>query len=46
MSTMKNIEQVISQIMHDTDTYKPDLYCAEDVFQEIGRQEFIKNKNK
>lgn len=35
MSTMKNIEQVISQIMHDTDTYKPDLYCAEDVFQEL-----------
>ncbi len=38
MSTIQNIEQVISQIMHDTDTYKPDLYCTEEVFQELVKR--------
>ncbi len=35
MSTLDSIKDVITQIIQESDIRKPDLFCAEDVFDEL-----------
>ncbi len=35
MSTLDSIKDVITQIIQESDIRKPDLFCAEEVFDEL-----------
>lgn len=37
MSTLDEIKQIITQIVQEKETHKPDLYCSEYIFTELKK---------